>query len=449
MGVREVSVAYVELPAVAADAVPSGYKQTEVAVIPEDWRVVPIAQLADRVTVGFVGSMAHLFTQRGIPLLRGQNITPGKLDLTDSLFISETTHRLWKKSALKAGDLVLVRVGYPGTSCVIPASLGEANAASLVVVRPNTKMADARFLSLFINSDIGKRQIESLLVGGAQQVLNTTTATFLKVPLPKIVEQEAIAEALSDADALIESLQQLIAKKRQIKQGAMQALLSGQQRLPGFSNAWPVMPLGDLFEFSGGFTASRDQLGSEGYCYLHYGDIHTSSKSFVDVRAEYQNIPKLDVPLKRVASTSLLNEGDVVFVDASEDDEGASKHVVILNTDGQPFISGLHTIVAKAKTQELAHDYLCHCFHTKAIKNQFRFFAVGTKVSGISKTNIAKITMPVPAITEQISIAAILSDMNAEVAALEIRLGKARQIKQGMMQALLTGAIRLPLAKAA
>jgi type I restriction enzyme, S subunit len=265
----------------------------------------------------------------------------------------------------------------------------------------------------------------------------------LQVLLPPRAEQEAIADALNDADTLIESLEQLLAKKRKIKQGAMQELLTGERRLPGFSGEWVTKTLEDLFRFSGGFSASRAQLSSEGYCYLHYGDIHTSEKSFVDVCSEFQDIPKLNLPLNRISFASLLADGDVVFVDASEDEEGTSKHVAVINTDGIPFISGLHTIVAKSRNSELDHQYRRYCFQTSAVKLQFRFFAAGTKVSGISKSNIAKITLPVPSVPEQKAMAAIFSNMDAEIGALEAKLAKARQIKQGMMQELLTGRIRL------
>ena len=248
---------------------------------------------------------------------------------------------------------------------------------------------------------------------------------------------------MSDADALIESLEQLLAKKRHLKQGAMQELLTGKKRLPGFAASWPERTMASLFEFSGGLSASRAQLSSEGHCYLHYGDIHGASKTFIDVRADNQSIPRLNVPLAKVASKSLLADGDVVFVDASEDDEGSSKHVVIVNKDRIPFISGLHTIVAKGRTDELSHSYRRYCFQTRSVKQQFRFFSVGTKVSGISKTNIAKVTLPVPPADEQEAVAAILADMDSELDALEAKLTKARQIKQGMMQELLTGRIRL------
>ena len=100
--------------------------------------------------------------------------------------------------------------------------------------------------------------------------------------------------------------------------------------------AWGVETLGDIFTFGGGYSASRDQLSSDGHCYLHYGDIHKSTKSFIDVRAEHSEIPKLNILLKHISPKSLLCNGDIVFVDASEDDEGASKHIVVVNNPCSP-----------------------------------------------------------------------------------------------------------------
>ncbi|MEW5815485.1 MAG: restriction endonuclease subunit S [Spirochaetota bacterium] len=282
------------------------------------------------------------------------------------------------------------------------------------------------------------------------------TDFLIDIP-PTKAEQTAIAAALSDADALISSLEKLIAKKRNIKQGAMQELLTGKKRLQGFDQKkgykqsevgvipkdWRVKPLGELFTFSGVFSATRDQLSDNGFCYLHYGDIHNSKKTFIDVSEEYQEIPKLKIPLKSVSAKSLLNEGDIVFVDASEDDEGASKHIVVRNRKCIVYISGLHTIVAKSKDESLDNLYKQFCFQTVNVKKQFKFFAVGTKVTGISKTNITKIHIPLPQKPEQTAIAKILTDMDAEIEALEKKLAKYRRIKQGMMQELLTGKTRL------
>ncbi len=209
-----------------------GYKQTEVGVIPEDWNVAQLNEVADKITVGFVGTMAHLFRSEGIPLLRGQNVLPHKLDLLDTKYISSETHKSWKKSSLRPGDVVMVRVGYPGTACVIPDDLGEANAASLVVVTPKPSKLDSDFLCYIVNSEFGRRQIDSYLVGGAQQVINTTTAAIFKFPLPPTkTEQIAIATILSDMDTEIAALETKLAKYRHIKQGMMQNLLTGRIRL--------------------------------------------------------------------------------------------------------------------------------------------------------------------------------------------------------------------------
>ena len=281
---------------------------------------------------------------------------------------------------------------------------------------------------------------------------------LVPIPVPPTkAEQEAIAGALSDADALIESLEQILAKKRNLKQGAMLELLTGKRRLPGFAikpgykqtevgvipEDWAVMRLGDIFSFAGGVSASRAQLGSEGHFYLHYGDIHTSTSFVVDMGSDHHDLPRLNIRLADVPKSSLLLDGDVVFVDASEDDAGTSKHQVIRNPQSIPLISGLHTIVAKRKSTVISCNYECHCFQTLAIKRQFLFYSVGTKVSGISKTNIVKIWLAIPKLAEQEAIATILSEMETEIEEIERKIAKFRQIKQGMMQELLTGRIRL------
>ena len=207
---------------------------------------------------------------------------------------------------------------------------------------------------------------------------------------------------------------------------------------------WEIKTFNELFDFTGGFSASRDQLSSEGHYYLHYGDIHGSAKSYIDSRADSQDIPRLNIPLKQVSPGSLLKDGDVVFVDASEDDEGASKHVVVVNKDNLPFISGLHTIVAKSRTDELVHDYRRYCFQTSSIRQQFRFYAAGTKVLGISKSNIRRLLLPIPLFPEQRAIAEALSDVDGLLRGLDWLIAKKRDLKQAAMQQLLTGQTRLP-----
>ena len=447
------------------NTVPPGYKQTEVGVIPEEWSVKCFGETC--------------WVNQGLQIAR-QNRKKHP-SVKSKIYITIVFLYVGKEadyfddytSSVCCGndDVLMTRTGNTG---IVVTNVNGVFHNNFFKINFDKQLVDKDFLVYSLTSPSMQKTI--LTKAGTSTIpdLNHNDFYSINIPLPTLPEQHAIATALSDLDALIASLDKLIAKKRDMKQAAMQELLTGKRRLPGFDivgaygntpnslgacttvksgechsplpyvpHGWEVKRLGDLFSFSGGYSASRDQLSAEGHCYLHYGDIHGATKTFVDTRADYQTIPKLDIPLKRISSKSLLKDGDVVFVDASEDDEGTSRHVVVVNKDDLPFISGLHTIVAKSKTDELAHAYRRYCFQTAAIRQQFLFYAVGTKVAGISKSNISKLTLLVPSIPEQTAIAAILSDMDTEIAALEQKRDKTRQLKQGMMQELLTGRIRL------
>ena len=414
-----------------------GYKKTEVGVIPDEWEVRSIGQVFR--LINGCAFKPEDWKESGTPIIRIQNLN----DPSASFNYSRVS--VAERNRVEPGDLLFAWSGTTGTSFGARVWTGPSGALNQHIFKV---LMDQRQLTLPFSLLVLQRvqvDIEKKAHGFKASFVHVKKADLVQVslPIPPLPEQRAIAEVLGDVDALLGSLEKLIAKKRDLKQAAMQQLLTGKKRLPGFSGEWEVKTLGQLFAFSGGYSASRDQLSAGGHCYLHYGDIHGATKTFVDVRADYQNIPKLDIPLKRVASKSLLEDGDVVFVDASEDDEGTSRHVVVVNKENIPFISGLHTIVAKSKTNELAHEYRRHCFQTAGIRQQFLFYAVGTKVSGISKSNIPKLKLPVPKVPEQTAIAEVLSDMDAELAALEQRLDKTRELKQGMMQELLTGRTRL------
>jgi type I restriction enzyme, S subunit len=417
-----------------------GYKQTEAGVIPADWDATALGELASVAAGGTPSRTNAKYWNGDIPWVTTSEVDFYTINRADQFITKEGLNNSAAK-VLPAGTLLMALYGQGKTRGKI-GILGIDAATNQACAAISLKHAVSKdFIFHFLASRYDA--IRNLSNTGNQENLNSSLVRSISVLLPSEAEQRAIAAALSDVDALLEALTRLIAKKRDLKQAAMQQLLSGQTRLPGFRGEWEVKTLGDLFSFAGGHSASRDQLSDEGYCYLHYGDIHGAVKTCVDTRADYQDIPKLDIPLKRVAPGSLLKDGDVVFVDASEDDEGTSRHVVIVNKGNVPFISGLHTIVGKSKTNELAHEYRRYCFQTAAISQQFLFYAVGTKVSGISKTNIPKLTLPVPSIPEQTAIATVLSDMDAELSALEARRNKTRALKQAMMQELLTGRTRL------
>ncbi len=416
------------------------YKQTEGGLVPGAWESVLLDTLAKRGS-GHTPDKKHPEYWNGD--IRWVSLKDS--DALDRLYIEETAATVTpagiaNSSAVvhPAGTVVLSRDAGVGKSAITKTAMAVSQ--HFIAWQCGHRL-DNHFLYYWLQSE--KAEFERVAFGNTIKTIGLPYFRSLAIPCPPLPEQRAIATALSDVDALLGGLERLIAKKRDLKQAAMQQLLSGQTRLPGFSGEWEVKRLGDLFYFSGGYSASRDQLSTEGHCYLHYGDIHGSTKTCIDTDADFQNIPRLDVPLRRVSAASLLDDGDVVFVDASEDDAGTSKHVVVVNKKKKPFVAGLHTIVAKSKTDELAHEYRRFCFQTTAIRRQFLFYSVGTKVSGINKSNIPKLTLSFPSVSEQTAIAEALTEMDVELAALMARRDKTRALKQAMMQELLTGRIRL------
>jgi type I restriction enzyme S subunit len=168
------------------------------------WPAVPLEAVCDRITVGHVGPMASEYVDDGIPFLRSQNIGPFVIDVEDLKFISPSFHRKLKKCALSAGDVVIVRTGYPGTAAVVPASLGEANCADLVVITPGPAL-NAYFLAAIFNSTWGADSVKGRLVGSAQQHFNIGAARRMEIRLPPPIVQRKIASVLSAYDDLIEN----------------------------------------------------------------------------------------------------------------------------------------------------------------------------------------------------------------------------------------------------
>ncbi|MFN4100523.1 MAG: restriction endonuclease subunit S [Pararhodobacter sp.] len=253
-------------------------------------------------------------------------------------------------------------------------------------------------------------------------------------------EQQAIAAALSDADGVVAGLERVIAKKRLIKQGAAQGLLTARRRLPGFSGEWEVKRLGDHVRFLKNGTHSRAQLSENGPVrYLHYGDIHGAPSIFLSPATT--PMPTLDTVSAR--RLDRLAAGDLVFVDASEDLEGVGTSVEITDLGEAEVVAGLHTIAARFDKSVLVDGFKAFLQFIPAFRSHLCQLAAGTKVLATNRSHIASAAIALPRAGEQQAIASVLSDMDAEIQTLESRLAKARAVKEGMMQNLLTGRVRL------
>lgn len=220
---------------------------------PTAYEFKPLGDEIEAATVGHVGPMAERYVETGIPFLRSQNIKPNAVSFTDVKFIDEKFHGELKKSSLKAGDVAVVRTGYPGTAAVVTAEMLPMNCADLVIITPGKKV-DSRYLASLLNSNFGKALVTGNTVGAAQQHFNVTTAKQIKMPLPPLNVQQKIAAILTAYDDLIENNRQRIALLEKMaeeiyREWFVRLRFPGHEHTPmhkGVPEGWEVVSVGSL-----------------------------------------------------------------------------------------------------------------------------------------------------------------------------------------------------------
>ncbi|MEP9372630.1 restriction endonuclease subunit S [Mesorhizobium sp. KR1-2] len=389
------------------------YKQTEVGVIPEDWGVVSLGEIGRVVRGGSPrpAGDSRFFNGSFIPWLTVgclTNIPP------EQIVVLETPTKLTEEGSrrsrrMMAGTIVIVNSG--ARTLGVTKILGVyccANDGIAAIIEQSR--GDKAFIVLFLNSQIG--HLRAVVASGNDQLnLNTSRISQLKIPFPPEPEQRAISGALEDVDAAVVEMERLIAKKRDLRQAAMQQLLTGQTRLPGFMDTWEVERLGDTVDVKKGqlITAKLLVPGA---------------------------IPVIAGGRKPAYFHNEYNcEGPVITISAS----GASAGYVAFH-EGSIFASDCSTI-----SEGCSYD-IRFLFYSLVMKQEeiYRSQSGGAQPH-VHPKDLAPLSLHVPnSVAEQAAIATVLTDMDAELSALQAQLDKTRLIKQAMMQELLTGRTRLP-----
>lgn len=422
MEMREPCARYLAKPA---------FKQTEVGVIPEDWDVVRLTEVA-RLESGHTPSRRHPEYWNGsipwVSLHDTENLEGREIQKTVHSISSEG---LKNSSArlLPQGTVVFSRTATVGKVSVLGREMATSQDFANYICGPRIWNHYLVYLFRWMAPE-WKR----LMAGSIHNTIYMPAFQALKVALPHVTEQQAIADALGDADALIESLEHLLAKKRQIKQGTMQALLTGQQRLPGFEGAWRAYCVGEIADVkTGPFGSSLHERD-----YVNVGTPIVTVEHLGEFGITYQNLPRVcETDRSRLQAYS-LEIGDIVFSRVGSVDRNA---LVREAEDGWLFSGRLLRL--RPNRRYVFPAFLSYQFHTDWFRSSVIAVAVGQTMASLNTQILNGLRVFLPPVEEQTAIATVLADMDAELVALDTKLTKARALKQGMMQSLLTGRIRL------
>lgn len=420
------------------EKIPQGYKNTEVGVIPEDWLVEPLENFTSFISYGFTNPMPT--TSSGPYMITAKDIDNGQIQYkgartTDTLAFNKL---LTPKSKPKKGDLLLTKDGTLGRLALVDDKLICIN-QSVAILRPNSKIV-ANFFKLLLESPLYQERMFDDAGGSTIKHIYITIVNKMPLGLPaNHEEQNAIATALSDVDALICELEKIISKKQAIKTATMQQLLTGKTRLPQFSlredgtkkgykqselgeipEDWDVKPLSELVEICSGESPSKFQFLSEGIPYFKVEQLN-NDLVYADETPYY------------IETSRVISAGSIIFPK-----RGASilsNKIRVLKRD-----SFMDTnLMTLSCSPELDEIYLLSQLTYHGLDS----IADTTSIPQINNKHINPYLVPFTGKQEQLAIATILSVMHEEINVLEKRLNKTRQIKQGMMQELLTGKTRL------
>ncbi len=446
---------------VAQQQVPEGYKQTEVGVVPAEWNIISIERalkanlIVDQMdgNHGELYPKSHEFSHSGVPYVGANDFDGGKVNFKSCKYIAEKRAAHFKKGIAKNGDVLFAH-----NATVGPVALVETNLEYIILsttatyYRCDNKSLINKYLKAYFESEHFVGQYTAVMSQSTRnQVPILAQRKFLLV-VPPVEEQTAIANALSDADALITSLEKLIAKKRAIKTAAMQQLLTGKKRLPPFDQThtgykqtelgeipkdWEVGVVRDLVDNMSSGLSRRLASHDIGLPVLISGNIRNNKLVTNELKYWYK-----DDPQGAKTEDYVLNEGDILlcFINSMSQ---IGKPCIFIDI-GRPAIyttNLFRIVISNIHSAEFAY----FLFISEVFQKQIQLISkIAVNQASFTKPDFLHIKISYPSDRrEQRAIAKVLSDMDEEVDAFEQRLIKTQQLKQGMMQELLTGRTRL------
>jgi type I restriction enzyme S subunit len=402
------------------------YKQTEIGLIPNDWKILNLGKSSTlKARIGWQGLTTAEYLKTGeCYLITGTDFKNGFIDWDNCVYVEKERYIQDKNIQVKIDDILVTKDGTIGKVAFIDKIIKQTTLNSGVfVIRPINKKYNSRYLYYVLMSEYFIDFLNRLTAGSTISHLYQKDFVHFVMPLPSLKEQDQIATALSNADTWITNLENLLTKKRQIKQGALQELLKPKLD-------WEVKKLGEVASFLKGKGLPKSHINESGkYKCIHYGELFTKYKELISNIISHTNekentissisndvlMPTSDVTPNGLATASCIKENGVIL--------------------------GGDVLIIRPNKNILDGIYLSY-FVTKN-KERVMMMVTGSTVYHLYGSDMNNFIVEFPKIEEQNQIANILTDMDVEIEQLEIKIDKAKKVKQGMMQELLTGKIRL------
>lgn len=407
------------------------------------WRDIKLKEVSEYVTVGFVGSMADQYVEAGVPFLRSLNIHPFRLNYNDLKYIPESFHDAIKKSKLRPGDVAIVRTGYPGTACVIPADLPDANCSDLVILRPGPDL-NPHYIAAVFNSSFGQSLVGGNLVGAAQQHFNVTVAKELKLRLPPRAEQDKIAAVLVGLNDLIANNQRRIDLLESMAEEIYREWFV-RMRFPGCEAAtfskgipegWEVVPLGRHCHVVKGRSYASEDLVDD-----------PAAMPFVTLKSFNRGGGYRAGGLKHYKgefkSEQLVKQGDIVMAvtDMTQDRVVVGRAARVPDLGERGAVISLDVIRLVPKKVDPTYLYLFLRF--SGFANHIKEFANGANVLHLKPDLIPAqdVVMPPRALQDRVSLIAEPMLQQAEKLAQNSR--RLSEMRDALLPRLISGKLRV------